>query len=104
LRYREISKHRDSIISRLTSASGSLLTDRGTISISRDLTAAQYHLAVTFPTNVTAALYVPQAGGAETTINVDGAKVSGTLTDGYISVPNIGSGTHDIQRVIESRQ
>jgi len=88
----------------LASASGSLLTDRGTIAVKWDRNATLYHLAVTIPVNVTATVYVPQAGGADTTITVDGAKVSGTLTNGYVGVSGIGSGVHDIERVIENRQ
>jgi len=88
----------------LASASGSLLTDRGTIAVAWDRNATRYHLAVTIPVNVTATIYVPQAGGTDTTITVDGAKVSGTLTNGYLGVSGIGSGTHDIERAIASRQ
>jgi alpha-L-rhamnosidase len=84
----------------LASASGSLLTDRGTIAVKWDRSATLYHLAVTIPVNVTATVYVPQAGGADTTVTVDGAKISGTLTNGYVGVSGIGSGTHDIERVI----
>jgi alpha-L-rhamnosidase len=86
----------------LASAGGSLLTDRGTIAVKWDRDATRYHLAVTIPVNVTANVYVPQAGGADTTITVDGAKVSGTLADGYIGIRGIGSGKHDVERVIES--
>ena len=88
----------------LASASGSLLTDRGVIAVEWDRNPTLYHLAVTIPVNVTATIYVPQAGSANPTITVDGAKVSGTLTNGYVGVWGIGSGTHDIERVIESRQ
>jgi alpha-L-rhamnosidase len=88
----------------LASASGSLLTDRGTIVVEWDRNATLYHLAVTIPVNVTATVYVPQAGGTNTTITVDGTKVSGTLTNGYVGVSGIGSGMHDIERVIENRQ
>jgi alpha-L-rhamnosidase len=84
----------------LASASGSLLTDRGTIAVKWDRNAKLYHLAVTIPVNVTATVYVPQAGGAKSTITVDGTKVSGTLTNGYVGVSGIGSGAHDIERVI----
>jgi alpha-L-rhamnosidase len=86
----------------LASASGSLLTDRGTLAVAWDRNATRYHLAVTIPVNVTAALYVPREGGADTAITVDGAKVSGTLTNGYVGVADIGSGTHVIERVIEN--
>jgi alpha-L-rhamnosidase len=84
----------------LASASGSLLTDRGTIAIKWERNARLYHLAVTIPVNVTANIYVPQAGSANTTITVDGTKVSGTLTNGYVGISGIGSGTHDIERTI----
>jgi alpha-L-rhamnosidase len=86
----------------LVSASGSLLTDRGTIAVKWERSATLYHLAVTIPVNVTATVYVPQAGGADTTLTVDGAKVSGTLTNGYVGVSGIGSGRHDIERVLSS--
>ncbi len=81
----------------LATASGSLLTERGTISVEWDRSATQYHLAVTVPVNVTATVYVPQRGGTNTTVNVDGTDVVGTLTNGYIGVSGIGSGTHAIQ-------
>ena len=84
----------------LTSAGGTLLTDRGTIAVKWDRNATRYHLAVTIPVNVTATVYVPQAGGAGTTITVDGATVSGTLTNGYVGVAGVGSGKHDIERDI----
>jgi alpha-L-rhamnosidase len=88
----------------LASASGSLLTDRGAIAVGWDRSATLYHLTVTIPVNVTATVYVPQEGGVNPTLSVDGAKVSGTLTNGYVGVFGIGSGTHVIERVIESRQ
>jgi alpha-L-rhamnosidase len=86
----------------LASASGSLLTERGTIAVKWDRNATRYHLAVTIPVNVTATVYVPQTGGAGTTITVDGTTVDGTLTNGYVGVPGLGAGTHDIERVIEN--
>ena len=88
----------------LASASGALLTDRGSIAVAWDRSATRYHLAVTLPVNVTATVYVPQAGGADATITVDGARVSGTLTNGYVGVSGIGAGTHDIERVTENRR
>jgi alpha-L-rhamnosidase len=88
----------------LTSAGGSLLTDRGTISVKWDRDATRYHLAITIPVNVTANIYVPRAGGGDAMVSVDGAKVTGTLSNGYIGVSGIGSGTHDIERAIGSRQ
>ena len=86
----------------LATASGSLLTERGTISVEWDRSATQYHLAVTVPVNVTATVYVPQAGGTNTTVNVDGTDVVGMLTNGYIGVSGIGSGTHAIQHLFNA--
>ena len=82
----------------LASASGTLPTDRGAIAVEWDRSATLYHLAVTIPVNVTATVYVPQAGLASATVIVDGANVTGTLTNGYLGVSGIGSGAHDIQR------
>ena len=88
----------------LASASGSLLTDRGAIAVAWDRSATRYRLVVTIPVNVTATVYVPRAGSVSPTVSVDGTKVSGTLTNGYVGISGIGSGRHDFQRVIESRQ
>jgi alpha-L-rhamnosidase len=86
----------------LATASGSLLTDRGAISVEWDRNPAQYHLAVTIPVNVTATVYVPQGGGTNTTVNVDGVSVTGTATNGYIGVSGIGSGAHAIQHLFNA--
>jgi alpha-L-rhamnosidase len=92
----------------LASASGTLLTDRGTIAVEWDRNATLYHLAVTIPVNVTATIYVPQAGLTNTSITVDGVHVTGTLTNlartanGYLGVAGIGSGAHNIERVLVS--
>jgi PKD repeat protein len=86
--------------------SGSLLTDRGNLAVEWDRSATLYHLALTIPDNVTAAVYVPQAGLADLIVNVDGTNVTGTLTNlcgttnAYLGVPGIGSGTHNFQRAL----
>jgi alpha-L-rhamnosidase len=82
----------------LASASGTLLTDRGAINMEWDRNATQYHLAVTIPVNVTATIYVPQMNLTDSTVNLDGINVSGIATNGYVSLPGIGSGTHIIKR------
>jgi PKD repeat protein len=84
----------------LASASGTLLTDRGTIAVEWDRNATLYHLAVTIPVNVTATVYVPQINLTNTLVNVDGTNVTGTLTNGYLGVSNIGSGAHTFERVL----
>jgi alpha-L-rhamnosidase len=87
----------------LTSASGSLLTDRGLLAVALDRDATRYHMVVTIPVNVTATVYVPQAGGNDTTITVDGVNTSDTLTNGYLGVSGIGWGRPDFERVIDGR-
>jgi alpha-L-rhamnosidase len=92
----------------LTNISGTLTTDRGAISVEWDRGPALYHLAVTIPVNVTASVYVPQAGLAGASVYVDGTNVTGTLTNlgvtpngyGYVGVSGLGSGTHNIQRLL----
>jgi len=84
----------------LASASGTLLTDRGTIAVEWDRNATLYHLAVTIPVNITATIYVPQINLTNTIVNVDGTNVTGTLTNGYLGVSNIGSGAHTFERVL----
>ena len=90
----------------LPSASGMVTTDRGAISVEWDRSAGLYHLAFTLPVNVTATAYVPQAGAAGAALNVDGANVIGTVTNlggtanGYVGVSGLGSGAHNIQRIL----
>jgi alpha-L-rhamnosidase len=86
----------------VATASGMLLTERGAISVEWDRNATKYHLAVTIPVNVTATVYVPQAGGTNTIVNIDGTDVVGTLTNGYIGVSGIGSGMHAIQHLFNA--
>jgi len=85
----------------LASASGTLLTDRGTIAVEWDRNATSYHLAVTIPVNVTATVYVPQSG-SNTIVTVDGTNVVVAATNGSLAVSNIGSGSHDFFSVVAS--
>jgi alpha-L-rhamnosidase len=84
----------------LSTASGTVTTDRGAISVEWDRSVTQYHLAVTIPDNVTAIVYVPQAGGTNTTVNVDGVNVTGTACNDFVGVSGIGSGPHTIKCVL----
>ena len=85
----------------LATASGTLLTDRGAISVEWDRSATLYHLAVTIPPNVTATVYVPMAGFAGANVNLDGARVTGTPANGYLGLNvSIGAGAHVIERAL----
>jgi alpha-L-rhamnosidase len=94
--------------SSLASASGTLPTDRGAIAVEWDRGPAQYHLAVTIPVNITATVYVPQAGLTNAVVNVDGTNFAGTITNlgsttnGYVGVSGIGSGPHNFVRALEA--
>jgi alpha-L-rhamnosidase len=94
--------------SSLASAGGTLPTDRGQIAVEWDLGLTQYHLAVTIPVNVTATVYVPQAGLTNAVVNVDGTNCAGTMTNlagttnGYVGVAGIGSGQHNFVRALEA--
>lgn len=85
----------------LASASGTVPTDRGDIAITWDRTAARFRLAVTIPVNITANILVPQSGITSTNVKVDGIRVVGTVTNGYLAITGIGSGTHIIERVLD---
>jgi len=84
----------------LSTVSGSLLTDRGVISVEWDRNATQYHEAVTLPVNVTATVYLPQLGGTNLTVTLDGTNVTGVLTNGYVGIAGLGSGVHNLVRTI----
>jgi alpha-L-rhamnosidase len=84
----------------LASASGTVPTDRGDIAVEWDRSATLFHLAVTIPVNVTATIFVPQAGLTNTTITLDGIHVTGTPTNGYLGISGIGSGAHNLERVL----
>jgi alpha-L-rhamnosidase len=92
----------------LSTASGMITTDRGAISVEWDRSAATHHLSFTIPVNVTATAYVPQAGVPGAAIVVDGTNATGTVTNlgftanGYVGFSGLGSGTHNIERVLQA--
>lgn len=83
---------------RLTSAKGTIPTDRGDISVDWNRTAERYTLTVSLPVNVTGDIYVPRGSEAGATLTVDGAAATGVVDGGYLVVRAIGSGTHTIVR------
>jgi alpha-L-rhamnosidase len=85
----------------LDSAGGTVPTDRGDIAVEWDRSAARFHLAVTIPVNITATVFVPQSGLASTTVKVDGICFTGTVTNGYLAISGIGSGSHIVERVLD---
>jgi alpha-L-rhamnosidase len=83
----------------LPSASGSVATDRGAITVSWTRHNAGFSMSLVIPTNVTALVYVPSAGGTGPVVTVDGASLTGTEEGNYVFVGPIGSGAHTFERL-----
>jgi alpha-L-rhamnosidase len=86
----------------LPSAGGSILTDRGNISVVWNSNTNRFYMTVTIPVNVTATLAAPMAGSTNTTMYVDGAALTGMVSNNYLSVGGVGSGTHTVAYVYGS--
>jgi alpha-L-rhamnosidase len=78
----------------LSSASGSITTDRGTISVSWNAHTNQFSMTVGIPVNVTATVMVPLHGSTNPAILMDGTPFTGMVTNNYLSLTGVGSGTH----------
>lgn len=77
----------------LSYVNGVVPTIRGPVSIAATNTAGQYELAVTIPGNVTATIMLPATNSAAI---LDGAVVTGSLFNNWLTLTNIGSGPHTI--------
>lgn len=78
----------------LSSASGSITTDRGAISVSWHANSNRFNLTVGIPVNVTATVMVPLHGSTNTTMFMDGTPLIGIATNNYLLVSGVGSGMH----------
>lgn len=85
----------------LSSASGTVPTDRGDISVSWERRDDQYHLTVTLPVNVTATIHVPKGDAPSRKVTADGITVVATEEGGYLRVGGVGSGTHRFVRTLK---
>ncbi|MBN2180698.1 MAG: family 78 glycoside hydrolase catalytic domain [Sedimentisphaerales bacterium] len=83
---------------KLSSASGTLPTDRGEITIDWNRSSERFLLNLTIPDNITAEVCIPKCGSTGAVIKVDGENVTGKDDGNYISVENIGSGSHTFER------
>lgn len=88
---------------RLTSAKGTIPTDRGDIAIDWNRGNNRYTLKVSLPVNVSGNVYVPKGADANATVTVDGATVSGVIEGNYIRLAGIGSGSHTFERALSAK-
>jgi hypothetical protein len=77
----------------LSHVQGTVPTIRGPVFIQASRVTNQFQLLLTLPGNVTATVMVP---GTNSTALVDGNIVAGTVSNGWLTVTNIGSGQHAI--------
>ncbi|HEV2319268.1 MAG TPA: alpha-L-rhamnosidase C-terminal domain-containing protein [Verrucomicrobiae bacterium] len=80
----------------LSHAEGTVPTIRGPVSIQATNESGLFQLEVTVPGNVTVTVVLPALGQMDATAVVDGKSVSAGISDGLVTVTNIGSGRHSI--------
>jgi len=80
----------------LSFARGTVPSIRGPISVSATNASGKMRLLVDIPGNVTATVKLPVSGVAEPVAVLDGLAVSGTLSDNWLTIANVGSGEHAI--------
>jgi len=75
---------------------GTVPTIRGPVSVQASNAPGQYQLLLNVPGNVTATVMLPTLGVASPVALVDGEMVSGTVSNNWLTVTNIGSGQHAV--------
>lgn len=78
----------------LSYAQGVVPTIRGPVSISASNAPGTFRLLLDVPGNVTATVMLPAFGAVNPTVLVDGGTASGSLSNNWFTVPNIGAGRH----------
>ena len=78
----------------LSYVQGTVPTIRGPVFVQATNAPGSFQLLVNIPGNVTATILLPALGGTNTTAVVDGNMVSGAVSNGLLTVTNIGSGRH----------
>ena len=80
----------------LSWAQGTVPTVRGPVFISATNAAGQYQLLLNIPGNVAATVMLPALGAASPVALVDGEIISGTVSNNWLTVTNVGSGQHAV--------
>jgi hypothetical protein len=78
----------------LTYAQGVVPTIRGPVSISASNAPGNFQLLLNIPGNVTATVMLPAPGSTNPVVLVDGDNSSGTLSNNWLILTNIGAGEH----------
>lgn len=82
--------------SSLTYAQGVVPTIRGPVGISASNAPGNFQLRLNLPGNVTATVMLPASGMTNSIALVDGNICSGTLSNNWLILTNVGSGEHAI--------
>lgn len=83
---------------KLSFAKGVYPTDKGDIIVDWNKNDKNYVLKITIPDNITAKVYVPKCGKNGSSLQHNQKETQGTEEGNYISLDNIGSGTHVFER------
>lgn len=81
---------------RLTYAQGVVPTIRGPVGISAVNLPENFQLQLNIPGNVTATVMLPTRGFTNLVAHLDGNISSGTLSNNWLILPNVGAGDHSI--------
>ena len=84
-------------IGTLSSASGTIPTIKGSISVSVTK-GSTYKITAAIPTGTTAKVYVKDYGSLGTAVTVDGVSKSGTMEGQYVVFDNVSSGSHTFEK------
>jgi alpha-L-rhamnosidase len=77
-------------------ARGVVPTVRGPVTICATNEPGRFQLWVNIPDNVTATVMLPSEGMSHPETKMDGHAVSGSVSNHWLVIPNVGSGYHDI--------
>jgi alpha-L-rhamnosidase len=80
----------------LSYVQGMVPTIRGLVSIQASNAPGQFQLSLNIPGNVTATVMLPTLGAVNPVALVDGDIVSGTVSNNWLTVTNVGSGQHAV--------
>jgi hypothetical protein len=80
----------------LSFVQGVVPTIRGPVSIQVSNAPGQFRLLLNIPGNVTATVMLPTLGATNASALVDGNLVSGTVSNSWLTVTNVGSGQHAV--------
>ncbi len=86
----------------LSYANETIPTIRGPVSVLVTNTPRQFHLSINIPGNVTATVILPVPDAANPVAMVDGQIVSGIVSNGWLTITNIGSGQHSFAVAVRS--